>query len=106
MLMLEVVMLYREFVEAVSRFSFVRDEKTAGEMVRAVVELVESRLSEVPARNLAALLPDPLNEKEADRDNPNMWSLQEAIGILAMRFNLGREQASHVFNAVAHTAKE
>lgn len=99
-------MSYRDFIQVTRQLSFVPDDRTAEAMVRSVISLLESRLSEDSSRKLSEVLPEPLNDLKMRDESLHMWSLQEAIGILSLQFNLTREQAIGLFRAIVHTAKE
>jgi uncharacterized protein (DUF2267 family) len=101
-------MEYRDLVNAVQDFEFIKDEETAGAAVKAVLGVLASRLEENVARELANSLPKQLDygTLRGRQMYVTNVSVQQYLEIIAKQFNLGHDDAWRLVRTVLHTVKD
>lgn len=96
---------YKEVIEPIN---FIEDEEMAEEIIKAVLGILTSKLSEQEASEFTAELPDYLSYEilRGHQLRPTPTTAHETIGVIADQFNLDSEQAHKAIQEVIGVAKQ
>ncbi|MFP8489781.1 DUF2267 domain-containing protein [Gracilimonas sp. Q87] len=96
------------YKQALETLDFVKDEEMAEEVVKGVLGVLTSKLSEQEAKEFTAQLPDYLSYENlrGHQANPSPTTAGETIDILSDHFKIDNEQANEAFQQVIGVAKE
>jgi uncharacterized protein (DUF2267 family) len=98
---------YHDFIDEVEELDFINDRDDAEAAVKAVLGTMVSHIEENLARRIASRLPEPLTFQKLRGHHPRVApiSADQFISEISANFNLDRDEARNVIDAVLHVAK-
>ena len=99
---------YDRFIQDVLNTGIVRDRETADAVIKAVLGILASRMTEDQARHLTENLPEPLTLEELRSHQKYVLNIspEEYTGTIMTQFNLDEEQARALIDTVLLTTKD
>jgi uncharacterized protein (DUF2267 family) len=100
-------MNYQSFIAEVQESGIIKDNVTAGRLIKAVLGLLTSEIKEKTAHRLADRLPEPLTYERLreHQKNPLNISFEESVSEISNQFNIRPIDAKQLINKIYHAVK-